>query len=79
MTQIDSHSPTNRPLHRVGLWGRLAATAAGPTRRRLPDETRWLLPLVAPVVLGGGAAVAAAAVAAVSDVAEGNKPTAALL
>jgi signal transduction histidine kinase len=58
MTQIDSHSATNPPLRRIGLRGRLAATVAG--RRRLSGETRRLLPLVAPVALGGIAAVVAA-------------------
>ena len=60
MTQIDSHPVTNPPLRRIGLRGRLAATAAGRTGGRLSDETRRLLPLVVPVALGGGAAVAAA-------------------
>jgi hypothetical protein len=60
MTQIDRHPTTNRPLHRIGLRGSLAATVAGRVRRRLPDETRRLLPLVAPVVLAGAAAVGAA-------------------
>jgi signal transduction histidine kinase len=54
MTQIDTHSATDPPLHRI------AVAVAGRTRGRLSDETRTLLPLVAPVVLGATVAVAAA-------------------
>jgi signal transduction histidine kinase len=59
MTQIDANTSSTRPLHKLRRRG-IAATAHSRTRRRLPDGTRWLLPLVAPVVLGGGAALAAA-------------------
>jgi signal transduction histidine kinase len=60
MTQIDTHTSPKRPLHRLGRWVELAATAASRPRRGVPDETRWMLPLVAPVVVGGAAATAAA-------------------
>ena len=58
MTQIDSRPAANHPFSRNGLCGRVTAAARG--RPHVEDETRRLLPLVAPVVIGGAAAVAAA-------------------
>lgn len=48
-----------------------AATAGGHTRRRLPDGTHRLLALVAPVALGGAAAVAASLWSFVAEAPDG--------
>jgi signal transduction histidine kinase len=77
MTQIDTHTSSDRPLHRRGRRGKHAATAGGSTRWHLSDGTRRLLPLVAPVVLGGTAAVAAALWSFAADNPEGSTVAAA--
>ena len=71
MTQIDTHTSSHRPPHRLGRRGKRAATADGRTRRRLADGTLRLLPLVAPVVVGGAAAVTAAVWSFVADGSDG--------